>query len=480
MARTTSPTSRVPRRFSRSLATVGAVLTSAGLAVAPPPASPGAATGPAGYPDSEEKSRVEPGTRGGRGGGVTAQPEFVQPESLAQGFILVVTDKQGVATSDSPIFIASNHNGWNPGDPGQKLTPRSDRRWQIVFPKPRLDSRLAFKFTRGSWDNVEVDSKFADVENRSLPKIDVSKLTAGEPPIIELTIEAFKDRRPAGLADHASDRYRQIKATGTIRRIEVVGGVGGGVPVSRDLIVWLPPGYDDPATADRTYPVLYLNDGQNVFEKLPNVPGEWEADETATRLIVQGAIEPIIIVGIPSAGATRHVEYLPAKVFETSPARGEEYLNFLIGEVIPRVERTLRTRPGPANRAIGGSSLGAIISLYAASKRPDVFGKVLAESPSLSIRGSSLMPLFEAVERWPDSVYVGVGTREDASEPEDSDANRRYVELAAELVDLTKQFGAESAASNTRLAVDPGATHTESAWAHRLEAALRWLFPPAK
>lgn len=402
-----------------------------------------------------------------------AQPDLVQPESLAQGFILVVTDKQNIATSDSPIFIASNHNGWSPSDQNQKLTPRSDRRWQIIFPKPKLDSRMAFKFTRGSWDNVEVDANYGDVENRSLPKIDASKLKPGEVPIIELTIAAFKDKRPASLTDNSSDPYREIKASGTIRRIEVVGG---GVPITRDLIVWLPPGYDDAANATRRYPVLYLNDGQNVFEKLPMIPDEWHADETAAKLIASGDIEPLIIVGIPHGGAARAIEYVPTPVFDNTVARGDEYTNFLVNEVVPRVDRSLRTKPGAENRAIGGSSLGGLISLYAGSRHPEVFGKVLAESSSLAIRGTSMSSLFDSVKAWPTRVYVGVGTRELANRPADSDENRSYVQASRDLVSVIETAGA----GRTKLVVETDANHTESAWAKRLPEALKYLFPPAK
>lgn len=402
-------------------------------------------------------------------------PKRVQPESLPQGFILVVTDKASAATSDSPIYLASNHNGWNPADPAQRLTPRSDRRWQIVLPKPKLDSRMAFKFTRGSWDNVEVDAKFNDVENRSLPMVDASKLASDERPIIELTIESFRDKRPwePGLA--AADPYREIKASGTIRRVEVVGG---GVPLTRDLLVWLPPGYSDTANAQRRYPVLYLQDGQNVFEKLPTAPGEWEADETATRLIAEGEIEPIIIVGIPNGGAVRIQEYLPVEVFNVASPRGEAYVDFLIREVVPRVERAFRVKAGPENTAIGGSSLGATISLYAAAKHPDIFGKVLVESEPVFAESEKFRSLLESEARRLHRVYIGVGGHEIEKEPAGSPANEKYVQSARDLDALLKRKGL--ADPDRKLVIDPDATHTESAWAKRLPIALKFLFPPRK
>src|SRR5690606_29958579 len=111
------------------------------------------------------------------------------------------------------------------------------------------------------------------------------------------------DQRPDA-GNTRTGRYAPIEATGAVKRLEVQNGV------MRDALVWLPPGYDDPANADRRYPVLYLQDGQNVFDKPADglTPAEWGADETATRLIASGEIEPIIIVAIPNAGAGRVAE----------------------------------------------------------------------------------------------------------------------------------------------------------------------------
>lgn len=405
----------------------------------------------------------------------TDPSKLIQPESLPQGFILVVTDKSGAARSDSPIYLASSHNGWNAFDPGQKLTQRSDGKWQIVLPKPKLDSRLAFKFTRGGWETEELDANSNKIENRLLPKVDVSKLAADEKPIIELTIEKFSDKAPKDAASSAKDPYRAINATGTIRRVEVVGG---GVPLTRDLLVWLPPGYDDAVNKDRRYPVLYLQDGQNIFEKLPGVPGEWEADETATRLIAEKAIEPLIIVGIPNAGEARAAEYLPIDMIEGVTPKGEAYVDFLIREVVPRVERAFRVKPGAANTAIGGSSLGGVISLYAATQHPDIFGKVLAESTPLEFKGRSLMPTLEKTTKWPSRVYLGIGGREHADQPADSAANKAFVQSSKDLDALIRKSGLDDA--SRKLVIDPEATHTESAWAKRLPAALKFLFPPGK
>lgn len=151
-----------------------------------------------------------------------AQDGLVQPESLEQGFVIVVTDKSGFASTESPILLASNHNGWNPNDPTQALSRRSDGKWQIVRTKPALDSRLTFKFTRGSWETVEVDAQLQEIENRLLPRLDPASIKPGEAPIIEFTIDSWKDRRPPEPDLNRTDPYRPLEVTGDVRRVEAV------------------------------------------------------------------------------------------------------------------------------------------------------------------------------------------------------------------------------------------------------------------
>jgi len=404
-------------------------------------------------------------------------PSMVQPEELEQGFIVVVTDKSKVASSSSPIHMASSHNGWNPADTRMQLTAQSDMKWRIVWDKPKLDSRIAFKFARGSWEAVETTPDFKDVDNRMLPKIDVSKLKPGEKPVIELSIETWKDQMPGNPAFAASNRYRKIEVgAGRLERVEAVGG-GAWPDRSRDVLVWLPPGYDEAANKSRAYPVLYLQDGQNLFEKLPTVPGDWQADETASRLIGEGKIEPLIIVGVPNSGDLRGQEYLPIPIPGFENASGGQYVDFLVNELRPRIERAYRVKAGPENTAIGGSSLGAVISMEAACRYPQVFGKVLLESMPTRPGQGVLFRHFGAMKSWPKQMYVGVGGKEGG--PSGTDAtNEQFVEGLRALTETARGKGLKD--SDVKFVVDEQATHTESAWAERFGPALEFLFPPVK
>lgn len=253
-------------------------------------------------------------------------------------------------------------------------------------------------------------------------------------------------------------------------------GAGAAAGQTRELLVWLPPGYDDPRNAQATYPVLYMHDGQNLFEKLPSVPGEWGMDETAGSLITSGEIRPLIIVGIPHSGPGRAAEYLPFDGLDGVAPQGVRHIDWLIREVMPRVERAFRVRKGPESTGVGGSSLGATIALHAATAHPDVFGIVLAESLPLRVQKPQAWDAWTAaMTNWPRRIYLGMGGAELGPEPDKAERNRSLVQSVEALDARMKAAGLGP--DRRLLIIDPAATHTESAWAKRLPQALKFLFP---
>lgn len=301
----------------------------------------------------------------------------------------------------------------------------------------------------------------------------------GEKPVIEHEVGARPDQSPAQAAGSGGqmERYRPIKVSaGTIQRIEVVGGA---IPsMARDAIVWLPPGYSSLEARQTKYPVLYLMDGQNVFEKAPASGASWNAAETAGKLIADGKIQPLIIVAIPHAGAARASEYLPFEMLDNVQPRGAEFISFLTGEVMPRIERMFRIQSGPDTTAIGGASLGAIIALEAAARRPDVFGKVLAESMPLIHKDRAAFKHFSATKTWPRKIAFGMGGKETGSDPKNAGANSQYTGTATAFAELAKGKGLGP--DRFRLTIDEAAEHNEAAWARRFGPALEFLFPAAK
>ena len=242
---------------------------------------------------------------------------------------------------------------------------------------------------------------------------------------------------------------------------------------TRFLRVWLPPGYDDPANAGRRYPVLYLNDGQNLFEAATSFTGvEWQADETADRLIREGAIPPMMIVGLDNAGRGRIREYMPHRSLHPMMlrAQGSRYPTFLIREVMPFITRSYRVAGGPENTGLGGSSLGALIALYTVAVRPGVFGRLLLESPSLWASNRQFIRESRGVHKWPERVFLATGTAEVGR----TDRDQSVVDDVRELAGILRRAGLDD--KRLKLVIEDGGTHHESAWARRFPEALTFLF----
>jgi predicted alpha/beta superfamily hydrolase len=237
--------------------------------------------------------------------------------------------------------------------------------------------------------------------------------------------------------------------------------------------VWLPPGYDEPANAGRYYPVLYLNDGQNLFEASTSFTGvEWQVDETGDRLIRHGVVPPMIFVGLDNAGKNRIREYMPFRSFQPILLRvqGSRYPNFLIKEVMPFMARTYRVAAGPENTGLGGSSLGALIALYTAAVCPGVIGRLLLESPSLWVSNRQMIRQSRQVKRWPERIFLATGTAEAGRK----DRDQSVVDDVRELASILCRAGLDD--RRLRMVVEDGGTHHESAWARRFPEALAFLF----
>src|SRR6204780_3589133 len=213
----------------------------------------------------------------------------------------------------------------------------------------------------------------------------------------------------------AGEVIRAQSATGDLRLHEFRSRIFRN---TRFLRVWLPPGYDDAENAGRRYPVLYLNDGQNLFESSTSFNGvEWQVDETGDRLIHEGVVPPMIFVGIDNTGRDRIREYMPHRSLHPVVLRvhGTRYPAFLFKEVFPFMARNYRVASGPENTGLGGSSLGALIALYTATVRSGLIGRLLLESPSLWALGRQSLKESRMVREWPERIFLAVGTAETGS-----------------------------------------------------------------
>jgi predicted alpha/beta superfamily hydrolase len=251
---------------------------------------------------------------------------------------------------------------------------------------------------------------------------------------------------------------------------------------SRNLRVWLPAGYNPLTTA---YPVLYLFDGQNLFDaSLSHISGaEWQVDETAQALIHAGKMTPIIVVGIDNApGFGRAEEYLPWPDHsfpnpEQRPVLGNMLPDFLRHGVIPFIEA--RYSVDARKRGLGGSSYGGLASLYVALKAPELFSRLLVESPSLHVAHKRLLQ--EIAEQknpsWPSLVSIGMGEREASGtpcQPTPSAFDETLIRATRELQRLLENQGLGE--KRLKVVLEPCATHNERAWAGRLSDALSFLY----
>jgi predicted alpha/beta superfamily hydrolase len=248
---------------------------------------------------------------------------------------------------------------------------------------------------------------------------------------------------------------------------------------TRMLRVLVPANYFSPHNRSRSYPVLYMQDGQNLFDEATAHSGEWHMDETVEHLVGGFKIPPMFVVGIDNAGDKRSSEYLPYPdplntkdaVSDEKSVHGKEYARFVVTEVMPFIEKRYRVSRGALNTGIGGSSYGAIAALYTSLQYPGTFGHLLIESPPLWIGDRQLLKDVEKEKVLPRKIYLATGTNEASSDPK----------LSADVVQLVQDLEADlrkKGLGPTRLkvVVDQGGEHNEANWSRRLPEAMLFLY----
>ncbi len=242
----------------------------------------------------------------------------------------------------------------------------------------------------------------------------------------------------------------------------------------RDVLVYLPPGYR--RYSRQRYPVLYLHDGQNVFDAATAFAGvEWGVDETAERLIRKKLIEPLIIVAIANIGEDRIHEYAPtpgvidarAKRKKRSRGLARLYGHFLMDELKPHIDQKYRTKREAEFTGLGGSSLGGLVTLAIGILYPHAFNRLMVMSPSIWWDDYAIYRLVDSVGQKPSlKIWLDTGTAEPGWE-QARELRNRLVEKGWKLPDDFYYMEAQRA------------DHSEAAWAARVEPALRFLFPPS-
>ena len=261
---------------------------------------------------------------------------------------------------------------------------------------------------------------------------------------------------------------RVLRSRLTVRRgrFETITGFSSGLLANeRRVTVYLPPGYEE--KPDRRYPVLYMQDGQNLFDRTRSFAGEaWRLGAAADAAIGARSMRPIVIVGVDHAGSDRMQEYTPVRdASKDGGGRGDDYGAMLLFELKPVIDARYRTLA--EDTSVGGSSLGGLISLHLALAHPDRIRRALVMSPSVWWAGRAILGSVDALppgER--PRVWLDVGGRE----------GRQAIADARQLRDRMLLNGWTP--SNFRFFEDRRGDHSERAWAGRVRRALEFLFPP--
>lgn len=241
------------------------------------------------------------------------------------------------------------------------------------------------------------------------------------------------------------------------------------LPDDRDVIVYVPPGYED--EPERTYPVLYLHDGQNLFDGRTSFVKDrtWQVREHADAAIEAGEAEPLVVVGIYNTGERRLAEYTHEYNWQMGGGQADAYGKLVTRELMPWIASQYRVRQDRENTGLGGSSLGGLVSLYLGLRYPTVFGKLAVMSPSVWWNHKSILGYLNehAPQMWErPKMWLDVGDRE----------GQKAVRDAEHLARRLKANGWKPGESLHFEKVE-GGTHDEASWAGRVRAMLKFLFP---
>jgi len=392
------------------------------------------------------------------------------PDPSERFLEITVVNESTANPADAPVWIAADGLAWTPNGTAAigPLGGNGDSGgWWFFVPRERAETIREFKFTLGSWESVEVDAEGRDIANRRMPALDWSTTTDDNPILrLTMTVQGFASER--GTRWPAAERSSSV--VGSLR---IEDFTSERLKNTRKVRVWTPPGYDDPANAERRYPVLFMHDGQNLFDDATSFAGEWKVDETATALIEAGQIEPFIVVGIDNAGAARAFEYLPMSAGKRLPGQGggaDLYIAMIREELVPWL--TERFRVDNARHSMGGSSFGGVVTLHAAMSKPGWLRGIIAESPSFWVGDGAFLDMCSEGHRWPSRVFMAMGDLEYGR----GDDDRALVDGLTLVAAAMRSSGLEE--PRLKVVVGEGDRHNEQAWAKRLPDALRLLYGP--
>lgn len=340
------------------------------------------------------------------------------------------------------VFIAGNFNNWNPGDPNYLMTRIGEGEFTFTMAEvDKMQFPLIYKYVKGSWDNEETSAAGKKTKNRtlSLPRAMVKDKVARFNtngvldnsvfiPIIEIVSDAFPM--------HALDKFRRIR-------------------------VLLPYNYH---RTSKRYDVLYLQDGQNLWDKTAPY-GTWGIDMRLQKLAIANK-DDLIIVAIDHGEKERVNEFTPIQETRMGKAEGRAYLNFIVKELKPYIDYKYRTFSGREHTGIGGSSMGGLISIYAGLIFPSVFSKLMIFSPSLWVSQHVYLDAIRFHTAFAMRIYIYAGGSE----------SKNMIPNIKKFISIIESKGYLNNDIHIRVALDPKGKHNEKVWGREFVPAVKWLF----
>ena len=357
-------------------------------------------------------------------------------QANAQHNLKLVVQNLSATHLNDTVYVAGNFNGWNPGKTAMAF--QQDKNvWEIILSLPT--DQYEFKFTLGSWDNVQVTKSGKDAANNSMKLLNDTSFF--------FTIVAWKNEFEVLPKKHTASNHVTIMDTAfNIPQINS----------KRKIWVYLPEGYEN---NNKRYPVLYMQDGQNLFDEYTGNFGEWGVDEILDSLIKTGT-PACIVVGINN-GPNRINEYNPYNTDRFGKGEGDNYLQFIVNNLKPYIDKHYKTLSQKENTIIAGSSMGGLISYYAVAKYPYVFGKAGVFSPSFWI-APQMDSLTQAVAPSLSGKYFFyMGGKESE-------------EAIPDMFNIVTELG-KSSKSLILTVTDPEGQHNEPTWRKWFPYFYKWI-----
>ena len=349
-------------------------------------------------------------------------------------------------SSPDSIYVAGSFNGWNPQDKNYRLEKNASARLNDsighghYFFEARLpDGIVEFKITRGSWARVECRKNGADIPNRFF------KLSSDT--TISLIVEEW--------ADDFVKKGRHSTASKNVHIIDTAFRIPQLSRVRR-IWIYLPSDYN---TSTKRYAVLYMHDGQNVFDDSTSFAGEWGVDEALDSIGMRK--KEMIVVAIDNGGTKRINEYCPYDMERFGKGEGDQYVDFLVKTLKPFIDKNYRTQTDRQNTFIAGSSMGGLISLYAVLKYPKVFGGAGIFSPAFWVGPRIFSDIASKGKKVNSKIYFYCGREE--NETMEPDMMKAFEEMR------------KVSASKMETSVRPDGKHTEWVWKEEFPIFYLWL-----